>query len=85
MVVKNVIPEICHVILEMRFCAFMYFRNYMADDHVIMETCFTEILQVCNFGMTWLSTLSFLKYTILFHKCIFVHSCISGITWLMAM
>ncbi len=51
------IPVIYRVILEMHFCAFMYLRDYMADDLVILETCFTEISQVCNFGMTWLSTM----------------------------
>ncbi len=55
MVVNHVIPEICYVIWEMNFCEFMYFWNYMADGHVILETCFVEILQVCKFGSTWLS------------------------------
>jgi hypothetical protein len=63
MVVNHVIPEIYHAIPEMHFCAFMYFQDYMADNHVILEKCFTEILQVCNFGMTWFSTMSFWKYT----------------------
>jgi hypothetical protein len=38
MVLNHVILEICHVIPEMHFCAFMYFWDYMADDHVILET-----------------------------------------------
>jgi hypothetical protein len=43
MVINHVSPEIHYVILEMHFCAFMYFRNYMADNHVILETGYTEI------------------------------------------
>jgi hypothetical protein len=57
MVFNHVIPEIHHVIPEMHISAFMYFRNYIGDGHVILETCFTEILQVYNFGMTWLSSM----------------------------
>jgi hypothetical protein len=57
MVVIHVILEIHFVILEMYLSTYMYFRNYMADNHVILETCFMEILQVCNFGITWLSTM----------------------------
>jgi hypothetical protein len=57
MVFNHVILEIHHVILVIHISAFMYFLNYMADGHVILETCFTEILQVCIFGMTWLSTM----------------------------
>jgi hypothetical protein len=44
MVINHIIPEIHHVIPEMHFCAFMYFRNYMADGHVILETCFMDNL-----------------------------------------
>ncbi len=57
MVVNHVIPEIHHVIREMSLSAFMYFQNYMDDDHVILETCFMKVWQVCNFGITWLSTM----------------------------
>ncbi len=54
MVANHVTPEIYHEIPEMHFCAFMYFRDYMDENHVIQEKCFMEILQVFNFGMTWL-------------------------------
>ncbi len=58
MVVNHVIPEIYHENPEIHISAFMYdFRNYMAYGHVNLESCFMEILQVCNFGMTWLSTM----------------------------
>ncbi len=57
MVVNNINPEIDYVIPEMRIYAFMLFWKYMADSHVIPETCFTEMLLVCNFGITWLSTM----------------------------
>jgi hypothetical protein len=57
MVINHVVPEIYHVIPEMYFCAFMYLRDYIADDHVILETCFTDNLQLCNVGITWLSTM----------------------------
>jgi hypothetical protein len=57
MVVNHAIPEIHHVILEMYLSAIMYFHNYMADNHVILETLFLEISQVCNFGITCLSTM----------------------------
>jgi hypothetical protein len=63
MVVNHVILEIHHVMLEMHIPAFMYFQNYMADSHVILETCFTEILLVCNFRIKWLSIMQFQKYT----------------------
>ncbi len=56
MVVNHGIPEIYHVIPEMHFRAFMYFRDDMADDHVILESCLTDNLQVCNVGITWLPT-----------------------------
>jgi hypothetical protein len=57
MVVNHVIPEIHQIIPEMNLSAYMFFgTTYMADNHVILEKCFMEILQVCNFGITWLST-----------------------------
>jgi hypothetical protein len=46
MVVDHVIPEIHYLNPEMHFSAFMYFWNYMADGHVILETYFTEMLLV---------------------------------------
>jgi hypothetical protein len=46
MVVDHVIPKIYHVIPEMHVFAFIYFRYYMADNHVILETCCTDNLQV---------------------------------------
>ncbi len=52
MVINHVILEIYHVNLEMHFCAFMYFRDYVVYNHVILETCFTDNLQVCNVGNT---------------------------------
>jgi hypothetical protein len=57
MAVNNVNPEINYIIMEMRISAYMYCQNYMADSHVILETCFTEMLLVCNFGITWSSTM----------------------------
>jgi hypothetical protein len=42
---------------KMHLHAFMYFRNYMVDNHVILETSFTDIFQSCNFGITWYSTM----------------------------
>jgi hypothetical protein len=54
MVDDHVIPEIYYVIPEVLISAFMYLWNYMADYHVLLET--TDILQVCNVGMTRLST-----------------------------
>ncbi len=57
MVINHVIPETHHVILEMYFLAFIYLRDYMADDHVIPETCLTENLQGYNVGITWSSAM----------------------------
>jgi hypothetical protein len=57
MVINHAIPEIHYVILEIYFLVFIYFWNYMADDHVDLETCFTENLQVYNVRITWSSAM----------------------------
>jgi hypothetical protein len=57
MVVSHVIPEIHHVIPEMHFSTFLYFRNYMAEVHVILETSFADNLHLCNVRNTWSSTM----------------------------
>jgi hypothetical protein len=64
MVANYVIPEIHHVIPEIDVHPYLYFRNYMVDyhvipkiHHVILEASNTEISQLCNFGITWLSTM----------------------------
>jgi hypothetical protein len=52
MVVNQLNLEILYVILEMYFLAFLYFWDYMTDDHVILETSFTDNLHLCNVGIT---------------------------------
>ncbi len=38
MVINHVIPNIHYAIPEMYFLAFLYFQDYMDDNHVILET-----------------------------------------------
>jgi hypothetical protein len=57
MVVNHVTQEIHHVIPEMYLSAYMYFWNYMADNHVILETCFWNF---CRYAISELHGMDYI-------------------------